>query len=171
MNCEIFDPVQYKINTRLNWNTIAPNYHTDWASRGIGPFKSTTELVKAAEIITDDIVLDVGCGTGVVSREVSHHLGNSGIIIGVDISRVALSIAKSSIKIPMRLFIEMDAENLGFPAGSFSKVICQYALMFFPNPNYVLKTIKKIMKKGRKEQSKLAIAVHGTSEGVPYLVV
>ena len=168
MNCEIFDPVQYKINTRLNWNTIAPNYHMDWASRGIGPFKSTTELVKAAEISTDDIVLDVGCGTGVVSREVSHHLGNSGIIIGIDISRIALSIAKSSIKIPMRLFIEMDAENLGFPAGSFSKVICQYALMFFPNPNYVLKTIKKIMKKGRKEQSKLAIAVHGTSEGVPY---
>jgi hypothetical protein len=71
LNCEIFDPVQYKINTRLNWNTIAPNYHTDWASRGIGPFKSTTELVKAAEISTDDIVLDIGCGTGVVSREVS----------------------------------------------------------------------------------------------------
>ncbi len=43
--------------------------------------------------------------------------------------------------------------------------------MFFPNPNYVLKTIKKIMKKEEEEQSKLAIAVHGTSEGVPYLVV
>src|SRR5919112_3297482 len=41
----------------------------------------------------------------------------------------------------------------------------------FPNPNYVLKTIKKIMKKEEEEeeeQSKLAIAVHGTSEGVPY---
>ncbi len=29
----------------------------------------------------------------------------------------------------------MDAENLGFPAGHFSKVICQYALMSFHNPN------------------------------------
>src|ERR671921_1903053 len=41
----------------------------------------------------------------------------------------------------------------------------------FPNPNYVLKTIKKIMKKEEEEeeeQSKLAIAVHGTSEGVPH---
>ena len=165
MNCEIFDPVQYKINARLNWNTIAPNYHKDWANRGIGPFKSTTELVKAAEIRTDDIVLDIGCGTGVVSREISHHLSNSGIIIGIDISGVALSIAKSSTNISNKLFIEMDAENLGFRAGSFSKVICQYALMFFPNPNYVLKTIKSIMKKG---ESKLAVAVHGTSEGVPY---
>jgi ubiquinone/menaquinone biosynthesis C-methylase UbiE len=58
--------------------------------------------------------LDVGCGTGAVSREVSHHLGNSGIIIGIDISRIALSIAKSSIKIPKRLFIEMNAENFDF---------------------------------------------------------
>jgi hypothetical protein len=55
LNCEIFDPVQYKINTRLNWNNVAPNYHKDWINRGIGPFKSTTKLVKAAEISTDDI--------------------------------------------------------------------------------------------------------------------
>jgi ubiquinone/menaquinone biosynthesis C-methylase UbiE len=124
--------------------------------------------VKAAEISTDDIVLDVGCGTGVVSKQSSHYLGSSGIIIGIDISRVALSIAKSSINIPNRLFIEMDGENLGFPAGSFSKVISQYALMFFPDPTYVLKMIKRIMKKEKEEeQSKLAIAVHGTSEGVP----
>jgi ubiquinone/menaquinone biosynthesis C-methylase UbiE len=169
LNCEVFDPVQYKINTRLNWNNVAPTYHKDWANRGIGPFKSTTELVKAAEISTDDIVLDVGCGTDVVSKEISHYLGSSGIIIGIYISRVALSIAKSSINMPNRLFIEMDGENLGFPAGSFSKVISQYALMFFPNPNYVLKMIKRIMKKEKEEeQSKLAIAVHGTSEGVPY---
>jgi ubiquinone/menaquinone biosynthesis C-methylase UbiE len=169
LNCEVFDPVQYKINTRLNWNNVAPTYHKDWANRGIGPFKSTTELVKAAEISTDDIVLDVGCGTDVVSKEISHYLGSSGIIIEIDISRVALSIAKSSINMPNRLFIEMDGENLGFPASSFSKVISQYALMFFPNPNYVLKMIKRIMKKEKEEeQSKLAIAIHGTSEGVPY---
>ena len=48
--------------------------------------------MKAAEISTDDIVLDVGCGTGVVSKQSSHYLGSSGIIIGIDISRVALSI-------------------------------------------------------------------------------
>ena len=41
--------------------------------------------------------------------------------------------------------------------------------MFFPNPTYVLKMIKRIMKKEKEEeQSKLAIAVHGTSERVPY---
>lgn len=170
MNYEIFDPVRYKINTRLNWNTVAPDYHNDWANRDVGPFKLTIELVKAAEIRADDIVLDLGCGTGVVSREASHYLGNSGLITGIDISRVALSIAKSSVNIPNALFIEMDAENLGLNTCCFSKVLCQYALMFFPNPKHVLKMIKSIMKKNDDDEkkSKLAAAVHGTSEGVPY---
>jgi cyclopropane fatty-acyl-phospholipid synthase-like methyltransferase len=97
LNSEIFDPVRYKINTRLNWNTVASNYHNDWANRDVGSFKLTIELVKAAKIRADDNVLDLGCGTGVVSREASHYLGNSGLITGIDISRVALSIAKSSV--------------------------------------------------------------------------
>ena len=154
----------------MNWNTVARNYHNEWANRDIGPFKSTIELVKAAKIRANDIVLDLGCGTGVVSREASHYLGNSGLITGVDISRVALSIAKSSVNIPNALFIEMDGENLGLNTCCFSKVICQYALMFFPNPKHVLKVIKSIMKKDDDDEkkSKLAAAVHGTSEGVPY---
>jgi ubiquinone/menaquinone biosynthesis C-methylase UbiE len=170
LNYEIFDPVRYKINTRLNWNTVAPNYHNDWANGDVGPFKLTIELVKAAKIRADDIVLDLGCGTGVVSREASHYLGNSGLITGIDISRVALSIAKSSVNIPNALFIEMDAENLGLNTCCFSKVLCQYALMFFPNPKHVLKVIKSIMKKNDDDEkkSRLAAAVHGTSEGVPY---
>lgn len=126
--------------------------------------------MKAAKIKADDIVLDLGCGTGVVSREASHYLGNSGLITGIDISRVALSIAKSSVNIPNALFIEMDAEYLGLNTCCFSKVLCQYALMFFPNPKHVLKVIKSIMKKNDDDEkkSKLAAAVHGTSEGVPY---
>ncbi|MDQ3084220.1 MAG: hypothetical protein M3Q77_05320, partial [Thermoproteota archaeon] len=65
-----FDPIQYKNNTRLNWNTVAPKYHADWANTYTGPFKSTIELVKFAEINQNDIVLDLACGTGAVLNEV-----------------------------------------------------------------------------------------------------
>ena len=44
----------------------------------------------------------------------------------------------------------MDGENLGFPAGSFSKVISQYALIFFPDPTYVLKMIENYEKGERR---------------------
>ena len=159
----IFDPTEYKINTKNNWNTVATAYHSNWADKDTGPFRSTKELVKAAKIEPNDLVLDLACGTGTVSREISHHLGNLGRLVGIDISGVALSIAKRTIQFQNADFIEMDAENIGLHA-SFDKVVCQYALMFFPDVNKVLKSIKKIMKK----DGKLAIAVHGTQEGVPY---
>ncbi|MBI3622706.1 methyltransferase domain-containing protein [Candidatus Pacearchaeota archaeon] len=158
-----FNPIEYKINTRTNWNTVASQYHNNWANSDIGPFKSTKELVKAAEIKPDDSVLDVACGTGVVSKEISHLLGNSGTLVGIDISQVALGIAKKSIQIRNADFIEMDAENLGFHVN-FDKMVCQYGLMFFPDAPKVLKSISDIMKK----DGKIAIAVHGTQAGVPY---
>jgi len=158
-----FNPVGYKINTRTNWNTVAPQYHNDWASSDIGPFKSTKELVKAAEIKSDDSVLDIACGTGAVSKEISYLLGNSGALVGIDISRVALCIAKKSIQFKNVDFVEMDAENLGFHVN-FDKIVCQYGLMFFPDVSKVLKSINGIMKKN----GKITIAVHGTSAGVPY---
>ena len=54
-----FDPVQYKITTKANWNTVAPEYHYNWANDKVGPFKSTTELVRLADIQPDDKVLDI----------------------------------------------------------------------------------------------------------------
>jgi len=158
-----FNPIEYKINTRTNWDTVAPQYHNNWANSDVGPFKSTKELVKAAEIKPNDFVLDLACGTGVVSKEISHLLGNSGNLVGIDISRVALGIAKKSIQFRNVDFIEMDAESLGFHAN-FDKIVCQYGLMFFPDACKVLKSIGDIMKK----DGRIAIAVHGTPAGVPY---
>jgi ubiquinone/menaquinone biosynthesis C-methylase UbiE len=158
-----FNPIEYKINTRTNWNSVASQYHNNWANSDDGPFKSTKELIKAAEIKPDDSVLDIACGTGFVSKEISHILRNSGNLVGIDISRVALNIAKKSTQFRNIDFIEMDAENLAFHVN-FDKIVCQYGLMFFPDACKVLKSIRNIMKK----DGKIAVAVHGTQTGAPY---
>ena len=162
----VFDPVQYKITTKANWNTVASDYHYNWADQKIGPFKSTTEIVKLAEIKSDDKVLDVACGTGVVSKEISQFLGRKGFLIGIDLSRTALEIAKRSIALPNVNFVEMDAENLGF-SFKFDKITCQYGLMFFPNSEKVLKSIHKILNR----DGKLVLAVHGLADDVPYFSI
>jgi ubiquinone/menaquinone biosynthesis C-methylase UbiE len=156
-----YDPIKYKISSIQNWNAVAPGYHSDWASKGRGPFRSTAELVKAADIRPDDRVLDIACGTGAVSMQVARLLGPSGILVGIDFSRGALDIARSSI--PTGNFVEMDAENLGLNM-KFDRIVCQYALMFFPDPARVLRRLWTLFKAG----GRLAMAVHGTPEGVPY---
>jgi ubiquinone/menaquinone biosynthesis C-methylase UbiE len=161
----IFDPIQYKIVTKANWNIVAPDYHNNWADQKIGPFKSTTEIVKLAEIRPNDKVLDVACGTGVVSKEISQLL-DDGFLIGIDLSRTALEIARRGIFLPKVNFVEMDAENLGFNF-KFDKITCQYGLMFFPNSGNVLKTLREIL----TSNGKIVVAVHGLQDEVPYFSV
>ncbi len=158
-----FDPTQYKITAKANWNTVASEYHYNWADKKIGPFKSTGEIVKLANIRPDDKVLDVACGTGVVSKEISQCLGPKGLLVGIDLSRTALGIAKGTISFQNSNFVEMDAENIGFNF-KFDKVTCQYGLMFFPDSSKVLESIRKILNK----DGMLVVAVHGLAEDVPY---
>ena len=159
----IFDPTEYKINSKANWNVVAPDYHYNWANKHEGPFKSTAHVVSLAELNPSDKVLDIACGTGAVSSEIFSRLGKEGLLIGIDMSRTALSIAKKTTHGPNVNFFEMDAENLGFEF-LFNKILCQYGLMFFPDTAKVLKMLRKIL----RHDGKIVFAVHGTAEEVPY---
>lgn len=156
-----YDPVSYKANAIRNWNLAAQSYHDQWASRDIGPFKSTAQVIAEAKIEPGDKVLDVACGTGALSFKVAQLLGPSGAIVGLDFSPAALRIARRLV--PKGDFIEMDAENIALH-GEFDKIVCQYSLMFFPEPRNVLINIRKLIKLG----GLLAVSVHGTPEAVPY---
>lgn len=156
-----YDPTKYKQDSMDSWNSRARDYHDGWAGAGRGPFRSTRELVNAAGILEDNFVLDVACGTGAVSREAFSRLGPAGMLVGIDFSRGALKIARENV--PAGHFVEMDAENIGL-RGRFDRVLCQYALMFFPEPARVLKELRLLLKKG----GTIAVAVHGTAQGVPY---
>ena len=158
-----FDPTEYKINSKANWNVVAPDYHYNWANKHEGPFRSTVQVVNLAEISPSDKVLDLACGTGAVSSEIFCHLDKTGLLVGVDMSRTALSIAKKTTYGPNVNFFEMDAENLGFNFA-FDKILCQYGIMFFPDTARVLKTVRKILRHG----GKIVFAVHGLAEEVPY---
>lgn len=160
MSTDQYDPIMYKITMLQNWNLVARDYHDDWASKEIGPFKATAELVKAASICPGDAVLDVACGTGAVTAAASQKL-HSSTLVGIDLSNVALSIATRFV--PRGQFAQMDAEHIGL-LGKFDKIFCQYALMFFPDPGMVLVALRNLMKKS----GMLAISVHGSADVVPY---
>lgn len=61
---------EYKQRNMKIWNEVAPRYHKRWASVNKGPFQSTKKLVELVNISKGDAVLDVACGTGVVTNEI-----------------------------------------------------------------------------------------------------
>jgi ubiquinone/menaquinone biosynthesis C-methylase UbiE len=160
------DAINTKMGSIIDWSTRAEYYHVNWVKENLGPFKATVKLVDALEVEPNDFVLDLACGTGAVSKEISHHLTGAGALVGIDLSRAAISIADSWVSsLPNnKCFIQMDAENIGLKS-IFNKVTCQYALSFFPNPARAMREVRNVM----KSQGKIGVVVHGTEEGVPYL--
>lgn len=155
--------IEYKKRMIKTWNEIAPRYHKRWAGKSIGPFQSTQKLVKMAKLRRGNLVLDLACGTGAVTKEITTKIGRSGHVIGADSSQTALSIAKRSTKAKNVDFAILDAENFAFNQ-KFDVVTCQYALFFFPNAAKALSNIKKSLRK----KGILVIATHGAGDTVPY---
>lgn len=158
-----FDPITYKLKIISNWNTVANKYHNNWVQNDIGPFGATEKLIHIADIQQSDFILDLGCGTGTVTKKIAKKLGKTGKLIGIDISRKALSIAKSETKDSNVDFIEMDVEKIFF-SHKFSKVVSQFAAMFFTDPMKTLNSIRKIM----VQEGIIVLGVHGLAENVPY---
>ena len=155
---------EYKKRNITIWNEVAPRYHKRWASTSQGPFHSTSKLVELLDINRGDKVLDLACGTGVVTKKIIRKVGMSGYVVGGDTSITAIKIAKKWNQSQSNLdFVNVDAENFNF-SKPFDIITCQYALFFFPNAQKALKNIKKNLEK----TGKIGITVHGASKKVPF---
>jgi len=155
---------EYKQRNMKIWNEVAPRYHKRWASVNKGPFQSTKKLVELVNINKGDAVLDVACGTGVVTNEIQKKIGKSGHVIGVDTSSTAIKIAKKwNGKKANVDFVNIDAEKFNF-SKKFDVVTCQYALFFFPSAQKALKNMKNSLKKS----GSIGISVHGSKDSVPF---
>lgn len=158
-----FDPRVYKERLVVAWNEFAPKYHSDWASKDMGPFKSTSKVVKISRVKKGDNVLDLACGTGVVTKKISSKVGTSGRVVGVDISPGPIEIAKKWNTKKNVKFVITDVEKMKFKK-TFDAVTCQYGLMFFPNVQLVLRKVRKFLKK----DGRVTVAVHGSKRTAPY---
>ena len=159
-----FNHTKYKQRNITIWNEVAPRYHKRWASISQGPFASTSKLVQLLNINKGDKVLDLACGTGVVTKKIKLKVGSSGYVVGGDTSVTAIKIAKKWNGYQSNLgFVNIDAENFNF-SKPFDIITCQYALFFFPNAQKALKNIKKNLKK----TGKIGITVHGAAKKVPF---
>lgn len=77
------------------------------------------KVFKHLHITSDDIVLDVGCGTGKMALAIGDSTKK---YIGIDLSQKALDIAlKKSYK--NQEFLNIDMMNTGFSDGFFTKII------------------------------------------------
>jgi SAM-dependent methyltransferase len=103
-------------------------------------------LVEAGGVAPGQAVLDVACGTGVVARTAADRMGGRGRVVGLDLNEGMLTVAGR-----LRPDIEWrrgDAAGLPFEPGSFDVVLCQSAMMFFPDRAGSLREMARVATPG-----------------------
>ena len=109
----------------------------------------TKELFLRSKINRDDKILDIGCGGGQTTFEASEMVGENGYVIGADISKILLDLAKSKYANTKNLeFKYCDVQNYEFRENSFNKVISRFGVMFFENPIEAFKNIYNSIQEG-----------------------
>lgn len=82
-------------------------------------------------------VLDVGCGSGAVTRRAAERAGVDGSVTGVDISEVLLNKARATAAAAGSAtvkYLNADAQTYDFAPGSFDCVVSRMGVMFFADP-------------------------------------
>jgi len=88
-------------------------------------------LLDAARIGPGDRVLDVGCGTGSVTREAGRR-ATAGTVLGVDLSAAMVEVARTrAADLPNVAFLRADAQEHPFPAAGFDVVVSRTGASFF----------------------------------------
>ena len=97
-----------------------------------------------------DRILDVGCGTGIVTRRAAEIIGAQGKLVGLDISPDMLAVArKASIPAGAGVdWIEGDAAKVPFENGQFDVVLCQFAFMFMADKTAALGEMRRVLAPG-----------------------
>lgn len=109
-----------------------------------------TDLVETAGIREGQRVLDVACGTGVVTRLAAERVGATGRVAGADINASMLDVARALAAgaRPGIEWYETAAEAMPLPDASFDVVLCQLGLQFMQDKASALREMRRVLVSG-----------------------
>jgi ubiquinone/menaquinone biosynthesis C-methylase UbiE len=107
------------------------------------------DLVDVASLRPGERVLDVACGTGVVTRLAADRVGQEGYVAGVDINAGMLAVARENAPAAASIeWHEGSAEDLPLADQTFDVVLCQMGVQFFPDKPKALQEMRRVLAPG-----------------------
>ena len=107
--------------------------------------------IQALRPLPGERILDIGCGAGETSLQLSALIGRAGQVVGVDISQPLLDVARHrpwpADGAPVE-FRQADAQTADLGAGQFDGVYSRFGVMFFDKPVEAFGNIRKALKPG-----------------------
>jgi SAM-dependent methyltransferase len=95
-------------------------------------------------------LLDVGCGAGEAALALAQALGDTGEVVGIDLSEAMLRVARAgagSVRTPAR-FVVGDARSLDAPDGTYDVVRSERTLQWLTEPAVAVAEMVRVLRPG-----------------------
>jgi len=142
------DPRLQRRVQRYGWDRAVAAYEAGWRDQ-LEPAQSL--MLEMVDLQPGERVLDVACGTGLVSFRVAEAVGARGAVVGTDISGEMVEAARRSAAerdVGNASFERSDAEALPFADGTFDAAVCGLGLMYVPDPVKALGEMRRLLRPG-----------------------
>ena len=126
--------------------TIPENYDRYLGPLQFGPFARELAALLPADPGGD--VLEIACGTGLVTREVRRHLVPSRRVVATDLNKPMLDYARGKMNLPGIDWREADGTHLPFGDGEFSAVVSGFGAMFMPDKPKATSEAHRVLRAG-----------------------
>lgn len=110
-------------------------------------------------------VLELACGTGILSRRLRDALPHGATLVATDLNEPMLAHAALKFRPDERVeWRQVDACALPFPDASVDAVVCQFGYMFVPDKPLALREARRVLRPG----GLLAFNVWGSMDDDPF---
>ncbi len=103
------------------------------------------DLVDGVALTPGDRVLDLACGSGVVSRVAVERLGTE-TVEALDVNPGMIEVARSIGSSPAISWHHASAEALPFAESAFDTILCQMGLQFFSDKLLALSEARRVLR-------------------------
>jgi SAM-dependent methyltransferase len=94
-------------------------------------------------------VLEIACGTGLVTRRLRARLDPGVRLVATDLSKAMLEYARGKLRDAGRIeWREADAANLPFADREFAVVVCAFGFMFVPDKTAAFRETARVLSAG-----------------------
>jgi ubiquinone/menaquinone biosynthesis C-methylase UbiE len=128
-------------------DSIPENY-----DRYLGPVlfdPYAVDLVARLHLPETAAVLELACGTGIVTRRLRDCLAPTAKLVATDLNDAMKDYARHKFDPSEAVeWKQADATDLPFADGSFDAVVCQFGLMFFPDKDRAVRETFRVLKPG-----------------------
>lgn len=133
---------------RYGWDRASDLYEPAWKAQ-LAPAQE--QLLAMAALDCCERVVDVACGTGLVTFPAAAQVGPGGCVFATDISdRMVEYLRAEALRRGLgQIHAEqMDAEVLRLPDADFDAALCSLGLMYVPDPLQALRELHRVLRPG-----------------------